>query len=112
MDAHAETVKANIKQKVLEGRFNDKVEPSDPVLSPQERSAELERILARNKTPLLLLFLFMHIIPADSLIINFLIFLIQLIPSKFHTQFIQHTHKNLQITTGITYLERKSICFH
>ena len=44
MDAHAETVKANIKQKVLEGRFNDKVEPSDPVLSPQERSAELERI--------------------------------------------------------------------
>ena len=50
MDAHAEAVKANIKQKVLEGRFNDKVEPSDPVLSPQERSAELERILARNKT--------------------------------------------------------------
>lgn len=50
MDPHAEAVKANIKQKVLEGRFNDKVEPGDPVLSPQERKAELERILARNKT--------------------------------------------------------------
>lgn len=50
MDAHAEAVKANIKQKVLEGRFNDKVEPSDPVLSPEQRKAELERILARNKS--------------------------------------------------------------